>query len=172
LNQTERDEIARHAQALSALCGPTPADDADAEEATLVIVTKLMLVLPAAKQNEISAEARGEAYMAALDDLPTWAVASAVRRWYRGDCGKNERGESFDYHWCPAPAELRAIAQVEMWRVKSRAVDLGHLLRAECLIEYDDEHRGAMCDRIAALNHNFGIPPVGIDGSGGTVSAS
>jgi len=29
----------------------------------------------------------GRSVPGSLDDVPTWAVAAAVRRWYRGDCG-------------------------------------------------------------------------------------
>jgi hypothetical protein len=117
LSEAERDEVERHIRVLDAACGPTPADDPETEGAMLIDLTKLMLVLPAPKQNEASAEARGEAYLAALDDVPLWALRSAIRRWYRGDAGTNERGEPFDYHWCPAPAELRKIAMSELWRV-------------------------------------------------------
>ena len=70
----------------------------------LIELTKMMLMMPAPTQNEASAEARGEAFLAALEDMPVWAVRSAIRRWYRGDAGTDEPGEPFDYHWCPAPA--------------------------------------------------------------------
>lgn len=63
--------------------------------ATLIVLTKMMLSLPSSQQNEAGAEASGEAFQAALDDVPTWAVAAAVRRWYRGDCGLNERGQRY-----------------------------------------------------------------------------
>ena len=39
LSAAERDEIARHLAELDRACGPTPADDVGAEEATLVVVT-------------------------------------------------------------------------------------------------------------------------------------
>jgi hypothetical protein len=171
LNEAERDEIERHVHILEASCGPTPSDDPEAEGAMLIDLTKLMLVLPAAKQNEASVEARGEAYLAALDDVPPWALRSAIRSWYRGDGGKNERGEPFDYHWCPAPAELRKVAMLMLWRVKGRAAALRRLLSAEPLIEYSDEHCHSMRQRLSGLMHQtFGIPLVGKDGSGGTIS--
>ena len=169
LRPAERDEIARCVSELTALCGPTPADDVGAAQETLIVVTKMMLVLPAAKQNDVSAEARGEAYMAALDDLPTWAVAAAVRRWYRGECGKNSQGEPYDYHWPPSPADLRAVSLIELWRVKARAEMASRLLTAEPLIEYSDEHRRDMRRKLANLFRNFGTPLVGQDGSGGAV---
>jgi hypothetical protein len=168
LSQEERDVIAEHVADLERFRGPTPADEVGAEKATLVVVTRMMLALPAARQNEASAEARGEAYMVVLDDLPTWAVAAAVRRWYRGDAG-----DKYDYHWCPAPAELRELARIELWRVMERANKLKELLRAEPLLEFSEEHCHVMRVRLSNLiQETFGIPPVGTDGSGGKVSAS
>jgi hypothetical protein len=167
LSATERDEISRHIGGLDALCGPTPIDSAAAEGAMLIDLTRMMLVLPAAAQNEASAEARGAAYLAALEDLPPWAVLSAIRRWYRGDAGTNAHSVAYDFHWAPAPAELRRVAMTELWRIKGRAETLRKLLRAEPLIEYNDEHRRGICERLAMLEPKFGIPPVGKDGSGG-----
>ena len=146
MNRAEREEIARHVAELDALSGPTPDDDTTAEAQTLIVLTKMMLVLPAAKQNEASAEARGEAYMMALNDLPTWAVAAAVRRWYRGDAG-----DRHDYHWAPSPAELRALTIIELYRVKGRTAMLRNLLRAELLIEYSEEHCAMMRARLATV---------------------
>jgi hypothetical protein len=151
LNPAECAEIERHALALDALCAQTPVDADEWEGATLIIITKLMLALPSSQQNEAGAEATGEAFQDALEDVPTWAVAAAVRRWYRGDCGENERGQPYDYHWRPAPAELRRIALGEKWRVQHRAQTLRNLLAAEPLIEFSDEHCAAMRARLAAV---------------------
>jgi hypothetical protein len=167
LSPAERDEIAGYVAKLNGLCNRTPANDATAAQDTLVVVTRMMLVLSAAKQNEISAEARGEAFMDATDDLPPWSVAAAERRWYRGECGMNEQGEPYDCHWCPAPAELRKIALRELWRVKTRAESLARVLRAEPLRDFTDEHCRAMRVKLADLFRNFGSPLVGNDGSGG-----
>jgi hypothetical protein len=151
LNDAERVEIERHATDLEALCAQTPTISSEWEGAMLIIITKLMLALPSSQQNEAGAEATGEAFQAALDDVPTWAVASAVRRWYRGDCGENERGQPYDYHWRPAPAELRRIAIGEKWRVMQRATTLRNLLVAEPLIEFHAEHCEQMRFRLAAV---------------------
>jgi hypothetical protein len=83
--------------------------------------------------------------------VPTWAVAAAVRRWFRGDCGENERGQPYDYRWRPAPAELRRIALLEKRRVQHRAQTLRHLLVAEPLIEFSEEHCAQMRARLAAV---------------------
>ena len=105
LSEAERDKVGRHIRELEALCGPTPIDSSEAEGAMLIELAKMMLVLPTASQNEASAEARAEAYLVALDDVPVWAVRSAIRLWHRGECGKDARGEPFDYHWPPAAAD-------------------------------------------------------------------
>jgi hypothetical protein len=73
LSQAERAEIERYVAGLEALCAQTPANSEECEGAMLIIVTKLMLALPAAQQNEAAAEAAGEAFQMALDDVPTWA---------------------------------------------------------------------------------------------------
>jgi hypothetical protein len=111
-----------------------------------------MLTLPSSQQNEAGAEATGEAFQDALDDVPPWAVKAAVRRWYRGECGENECDQPYDYHWRPAPAELRRIALSELSRVKSRAGTLRRLLHAEPLIEFSDEHCAAMRTRLHDLS--------------------
>ncbi len=151
LGRAECAEVERHIDELDALCRQTPTNGAEWEAATLIVLTKLMLALPSSQQNEAGAEASGEAFQAALDDVPTWAVAAAVRRWYRGDCGENERGQPYDYHWRAAPAELRRIALIEKWRVQQRASTLRKLLAAEPLIEFSDEHCAQMRARLAAV---------------------
>ncbi|AXK79955.1 hypothetical protein DW352_05145 [Pseudolabrys taiwanensis] len=151
MNPAERAEIEKHVENLDALCAQTPLESGEWEGQTLIIITKLMLALPSAQQNEAGAEAAGEAFQAALEDVPTWAVAAAARRWYRGECGENEDGKPYDYHWRPAPAELRRVALVEMWRVKHRAETLRKLLIAEPLIDWSAEHCATMRDRLAAV---------------------
>jgi hypothetical protein len=155
LSQAERDEIQRTIGELTELCDRTPERDAQFEGATLVVITKMMLALPSSQQNEAGAEATGEAFQAALDDLPTWAVAAAIRKWYRGECGLNERGEPYDYRWRPAPADLRRIAFIERYAVLGRIRTLKRLLDAEPLREFSAEHRAHMCERLQGL----GIKP-------------
>src|SRR5437588_4700696 len=89
LQADDRDAIEQYATALDRLCDDTPANSGKVEEAMLVIITKMMMVLPSMTQNELSAEARGEAFMEALDDIPAWSVHSAIRRWNRSDCGND-----------------------------------------------------------------------------------
>jgi hypothetical protein len=130
LTQEQRAAIETHNEHLRSLLAQTPEASEEAEKATLVIVTKLLLVLPGQRTTEAGAEAKGDAYMAALDDLPYWATEAAVRNWYRGDCGTDERGCPYDYQWAPAPGPLRRIAQVEAYRLKGRIVMLERVLSA------------------------------------------
>jgi hypothetical protein len=162
LDEGRRDELAEHKAALLALYAATPEASAEAEATVLVSVGRMMLVLPTSRQNEESAEARTEAYLAALDDVPPWAVESAIRLWYRGECGSNEHGEPYDCAWCPSPADLRRVALAELWRVKGLAVVVGDLLAAEPRIEFSDEHCEAMRARLATTFKSMGV---GFDGS-------
>jgi hypothetical protein len=166
LTQMQRTEIEQHARKLRDLCVYTPTEHGGAEKEVLAVVTELMLVLPSQAQNDLSAEARGAAFMSALDDLTPWAVRSAVRRWHRSDCGLNVRGQPYDYHWCPAPAELRSIAFIEMHRLLSRVQTLERLLAAKEHREFDDEHCATMRKRLADHFRTL-TPLVGKDGSGG-----
>jgi hypothetical protein len=151
LGPAERAEIERHVAELKWLCEQTPQADANWEAATLAVVTTLMLALPSFQQNEVGAEASGEAFLAALDDIPTWAVAAAVRRWYRGDCGENEQRQPYDYRWRPAPADLRRIALTEKFRVYGLVKPLERLLAAEPRAEFSEEHCSQMRARLASL---------------------
>lgn len=77
-------------------------------EAALGLIGKMLLAYPMANGSAESGKARGEAYLDALDDVPPWAIAEAVRQWHRGECGPDH-----NYRFAPAPAELRyAVMQI------------------------------------------------------------
>src|SRR5690349_3435841 len=84
LTAGRHEEVRRHVAELDALCRQCPEFDARAEAEMLMVLLKMTVVLPSMTQNEFSAEARGEAYMESLADVPTWAVRSAIRRWNKG----------------------------------------------------------------------------------------
>jgi hypothetical protein len=68
-----------------------------------VILAKMLMASGGAAMTATSAQARAEAYTDALDDMPAWAIAAAVKRWHRGECGDH------NYAFAPAPAVLRGI---------------------------------------------------------------
>ena len=125
-----RAAIEVYVEQLRSLLAQTPEAGAEFENATLVILTKLLLVLPSQRTTEAASEAKAEAYMMALEDVPYWAVEAAGRKWFRGDCGVDERGRPYDYQWAPAPGPLRRIALVEAARLGERIVAFERVLSA------------------------------------------
>ncbi len=84
-----------------------PAD----KKSVIALVTNLLLSYPAAGVSEKSAEARGQAYWTALNDIPLWALDEAIKSWHRGEVGELPdiwKG-SVNFQWAPPPAILRAI---------------------------------------------------------------
>jgi len=98
--------------------------------------------------------------------LPTWAVAAAARRWFRGDAGNDEHGKPYDYSWCPAPADLRRVAMRDVVVIRNRAKQLRQLIAARPRAEYSEEHCAAMRARIRDLFKSLGTSLVGSNGSG------
>jgi hypothetical protein len=83
-------------------------DSAENRKARLGLVANMLMAYPMAAGSEESGRARAMAYLAALDDVPPWAVAGAIRRWHRG-----ELGDDHNYRFAPSPAELRfAVLQI------------------------------------------------------------
>lgn len=164
LGSSERRELERYAGEIARICDAAPQASAELEAAMLVVLTQMLLALPAATKGETGAEARGEAYMAALDDVPVWAVQAALRRWYRGECVPTQfdsrgRSEPHNYQWAPAPATLRKLAAVEFWRIKARETQVRNLLEAEELIEFSEEHCAGMREKIGELPKLWAAPP-------------
>jgi hypothetical protein len=125
-------------------CAPknSRADDA----AALLIITKMLKTLSGHRLDEAGAEASGEAYMTAIEDLPIWALDEAMRCWYRGDCA----GEH-DYHWRPDPAELRAITLQACRPVMERLQNVIGVLEAKPEREYTPEQRESNLKRLPAI---------------------
>jgi hypothetical protein len=147
---SERRAIEGHVAALERVLHATPMTSAKAEGETLTHVAKLMMALPGQRANEKGAEATGEAYQAALDDIPPWAVAAAIRRWYRGDAPP-AGGHPHDYRWRPAPAVLRSISFAEAAALRGRMIELRRLLDAQPAVEFSDDHRKTMLERLVTL---------------------
>lgn len=109
-------------------------------------VTRMLLALPSKASGEAIGEAKADAYMIALEDMPAWAVTAAIRGWYRG-----EHGPDYNYTFAPAPADLRKFAMAERWRVAGRVKDLEELLEAVPEREFSDKHRGEMLLKLKSL---------------------
>jgi len=115
---------------------------------TMAAISKMLMVLASKSSDELAMEAKGEAYMMALEDIQSWAVEEAARKWYRG-----EYGSEYDYKWMPDPATIRSLAQIEASKMHSAlmlAIDLSH---AESMdeIDYSNEHRIKMLEKLSSL---------------------
>lgn len=128
--ETQKAAIRQHCTVLRLMLEQTPEAGDEWLQETLTVVTKMQLVLASQKASELAGEARAEAYMVALEDLPAWAVTAASKRWYRSSCGNNEHGKPYDYRFMPDPASMRRLAMVEAFRVKNRISDLEKVLSA------------------------------------------
>jgi hypothetical protein len=145
LGKEQKMLVERHIKDLTEVLAMTPYEDQRHGELTMTTVTKMTLVLPSREAGDLAGEARGEAYMAALEDVPSWAVQEAMRKWYRAECGSKH-----DYKWQPAPATLRELAMIETYRVMGTRRKLNDLLIAEPLIEFTPEQEASMRERMAS----------------------
>jgi hypothetical protein len=137
--------IERHMAALGDILAMTPEVNPKNAEATMIAVSKMTMVLAGRESGEFAAEAKGEAYMDALDDVPFWAVKEALRKWNRSECGPKH-----DYKWQPVPSTLRELALSEVYAVKAMRRRLADLVNAEPLIEFTPEQEASMRAKIAA----------------------
>jgi hypothetical protein len=144
-NEAMRAAIERNAAQLGCFLDKVSANNLASDKTTMVINTKMLKALAGQRLDEVGAEAIGEAYMAALDDVPSRAIDEAVRSWCRGECGDH------DYRWRPAPAVLRDLAQLKVWRIRGRMRDLEKLLNAAPRAEFSEEHCAEMRAKLAKL---------------------
>lgn len=151
LGSSEREQLEAYTATMTQVLDRTPENSADAEAETLVLVTKLMLALPGQKAGEAGAEATGEAYQIALEDMPPWAVKAAIREWYRGNAIVLDPKQPHDYRWRPSPPTLRKLSFYEMMRVMGRVRKLKQLLSAVPLIAYSEEHCLQMREKLREL---------------------
>lgn len=119
-------------------------------------VAKLLISFPvqSAASGERAAEIRASAYIDALEDLPTWAIAGACREWLRGEAGQH------NYNFAPAPPVLRTLAVNVKRRADVQIKKLSRLLDADVIPDpeqFTEEHRQTMIARLRELFANFGV---------------
>jgi DNA-binding FrmR family transcriptional regulator len=106
-----------------------------AEAKVATAISKLLTVLAGERKSDLVEEARSDVYLDVLDDIPWWAVDSAVRSWFRHDCGTDGRGRPYDYKWPPDPGTLRKIALKFTYPISARIKTMQRMLDAR---EYVD----------------------------------
>lgn len=101
-------------------------DSQDNQKSRLGLIANMLMAYPTAGGSEESGKARATAYLGALDDVPPWAIADAIRRWHRGEGG----GNGANYRFAPAPAELRYSVMQILQPAKQTIVHLESILTA------------------------------------------
>lgn len=89
-----------------------------------VTFAMLQSAFPAGNLAEGEARANARAYMIALEGVPSFALAEAVRLILRGEAGLDRR-------FMPTPPELRALVDRLSLRARAHRVQLRRLLEAE-----------------------------------------
>ena len=125
---SQRLAIEKHRDQCAALLARTPLNDEDCRKRTFGHIAKLMLAKPSRVGGPETTEARGETYVIALDDVPTWAVEAAIRKWHRGEHDRHP--QTFDYRWAPESADLRKLALREVSGVRKRILTIENILGA------------------------------------------
>lgn len=120
------------------------------DQAQAAMIAHLLMKGGGQKLDKDAADVLSEDYLEAIEDLPAWTVREALRKWNRAESVKLD-GKLHDFNWRPTPPTLRRLAQHEMVALKTRKMQLENLLAAVPLIEFSEEHRQMMINRVAAL---------------------
>ena len=132
LTESERSHVNHQIACCEALLVPAKFDD----EIKLALVAKMIMALASAQVSETGAEARGEAYLFALGEVPAWAVDQAIKNWYTGSVEGIPEG---DFKWAPSPAVLLRASRDVLEYYENTAEKLKRLRDAKPLAEIMDE---------------------------------
>lgn len=156
----QRQMMIDHRDSLRSLLLDTPAVSVVAETKVATAVSKLFTVLAGERKSDLVEEARSDVYLDVLDDVAWWAVDAAVRAWFRGNCGTEERGRPHDYKWAPDPATLRKIALTFTDPISARIRTMQRVLEAR---EYVDCTKQLAAGRAALDGLNKAIKAGDLD---------
>ncbi|MCC8956147.1 hypothetical protein H8B02_22760 [Bradyrhizobium sp. Pear77] len=152
LNPSERAEVQRYMVELDGyLRLDQPVEYRDAvlnNNAAIAAMIAALLLKGGRKLDKEESDAATEDYLDAIEDLPAWAVREAIRRWNRAESSRLD-GKPHNYDFRPSPPTLRRLALHAITPLRGRMLELQKLLNAEELIEYSDEHRKRMLERLA-----------------------
>lgn len=119
----QRLQAGAYATAVEVALLQTPAADKQASLDAAAAMLRITAVYLPRDMSDPERDAWGAAYADAVGDVPEWATQEALRRWHRGECGKE-----FDYRFAPKPAELRAIANAIAFLAAWQALTIRKLL--------------------------------------------
>jgi hypothetical protein len=135
----QRRMMTEHRDSLRSSLLDTPAASVAAETKVATAVSKLLTVLAGERKSDLVEEARSDVYLDVLDDVAWWAVDSAVRAWFKHDCGTDERGRPHDYKWAPDPGTLRKIALTFTHPIGARIGIIQRLLEARQYVDCSEQ---------------------------------
>jgi hypothetical protein len=126
----QRQELEVHKDHLKRALAQTPLNGVEFHKRSVALISKLLTVMPGKDSGLNAAHLRIETYEMALDDVPYWSVAKAIRGWYRGEVGYFRHGTwfEFDTKWAPSPAELRHIAMRTTDEMRERVALIDHVM--------------------------------------------
>jgi hypothetical protein len=153
-SSTQRRMMTAHRDSLRSSLQDTPAASPEAEIKVATAVSKLITLLPGERKSDLVEEARSEAYLDVLDDVPWWAVDSAQRAWFKHDCGTDERGKAHNYLFAPNPGTLRKVALKFTYPIRARVGAIQRVLEAR---EYVDCSKQLAAGRAAMDGFNKAI---------------
>lgn len=125
----------------------------------------LLASFPAKDASENAVQARVAGYRIALDDVPSWAVEAAAKRWIRGDGMTPAR-------FAPTPPELRQAALAVAEAADGEAAALWRMLNARQHVEREisDAEREKVARRFAGILSRT-VPTIKADPLAATTSA-
>ena len=114
---------------------------------TVAAVLEMLEAFPSANLSDAQARNKMKGYMTALEDVPTWAVVEACRRWLRARAGDQK------YDYAPSPPRLRKIADEVLFAFRAQLHFLQQLLKAKPVseVKQDPEMRQRINEGFAQL---------------------
>jgi hypothetical protein len=125
---------------------------ADRRQANVVAAVSLLLAtFPHRDLSEQAASLKLKAYEMALEDVPTWCVEEAAKRWIRGDVG--------DERFAPTPPQLRHAARNIALIAFGKAALMRKLASLPVERDLTEEERAATVERVTnIIKWNEGKP--------------
>jgi hypothetical protein len=88
----------------------------------------MLLAFPTSgSSSDAAADARGDIYDEAVEDIPPWALSAAIKRWAKGDVPELRLG-ALNFNFAPGPAVLLAICKLELADFTAQALAIERLL--------------------------------------------
>jgi hypothetical protein len=128
LTENERADLELRLVAVNEIITGSNLTAADCSKARLSLLTKMLLAYPTSGiSSDAAADARGDIYDEAVEDIPPWALNAAIKRWVKGDVPDLRLG-ALNFSFAPAPAVLFAICKLELVDFKAHAIAIEQLL--------------------------------------------